>query len=42
MRLADEDALLEGKLVLEWWVRELTRVGVVRERGDVAQEEEGR
>ena len=41
MRLADEDALLEGELVLEWGVRERARVGVVGEWGDVAKEEEG-
>ena len=41
MRLADEDALLEGELVLERGVRQLARVGVVGERGDVAEEEEG-
>ena len=41
MRLAHEDALLEGELVLEWGVRKLARVGVVGEWGDVAEEEEG-
>ena len=41
MRLAHEDALLEGELVLERGIRELARVGVVGEWRDVAEEEEG-
>ena len=41
MRLAHENTLLERELMLERGVRELPRVGVVGERRDVAEEEEG-